>query len=96
MNKQICVIPLVLTVMVSVSIVSIGTSVFAQIIQPHQPTQPHEPVQPPYKPIRPQQPPPGGWNPQAECNAPDSQFTCIPESGVTCDRQTGQCIKMSS
>jgi hypothetical protein len=91
MNKQICVIPLVLTVMISVSIVSIGVSVFAQIIQPHQPTQPHEPD----KPIR-TQPPPGGWNPQAECNAPDSQFTCIPESGVTCDRQTGQCIKLSS
>ena len=82
-EKQIWVIPLVLTVMVSVSIVSIGASAFAQPIQPHEPT-------------RPLKPPPGGWIPQAECNAPDSQFICIPESGVTCDRQTGQCIKMSS
>ena len=42
-----------------------------------------------------QQPPPGGWNPNAECNDPDSRYTCNPDC-VTCDRQTGLCVKMSS
>jgi hypothetical protein len=42
-----------------------------------------------------QQPPPGGGNPEAECNDPDSRYI-YPSEGVRCDHQTGFCIKMSS